>query len=184
MDKFQGMSDADKLNDIQILNSALFFENRGVWAYNFAAGKLSTSEVGKTVLELGLQNRADHEKHQEMLRSAISEAGGTPVQMENTYDLSAYITKGQGNVDSDVNIAALALALEIGAAVGYVSDTTKLKSPYMIEMEAGIACIEAIHAARIRAAFNALGIKIPVVPSALISTSDRDTWVIKMDRAA
>ena len=184
MARFQFMSDEDKLNDIQILNRALFFENRGVWAYGFAAGKLSTSEVGKAVLELGLQNRADHEKHQELLRSAITEAGGTPVQMENTYDLSAYITKGQGNVDSDVNIATLALALEIGAAVGYVSDTSKLKSPYMIELEAGIACIEAIHAARIRAAFNALGIKIPVVPSALISTSDRGNWVIKVDRAA
>jgi hypothetical protein len=184
MDKFQGMSDADKLNDIQILNRALFFENRGVWAYNFAAGKLSTSEVGKTVLELGLQNRADHEKHQEMLRNAIRELGGTPVQMEKNYDLSSYINKGQGNVDNDVNIAKLALALEIGAAVGYVNDTTKLKSPYMIEMEAGIACIEAIHAARIRAAFNALGIKIPVIPSALISTSDRDSWVIRVDRAA
>jgi hypothetical protein len=184
MAKFQGMSDADKVNDIQILNRALFFENRGVWAYNFAAGKLSTSEVGKTVLELGLQNRADHEKHQEMLRNAIRELGGAPVQIEKNYDLSAYIGKGEGNVDSDVNIAKLALALEIGAAVGYVSDTTKLKSPYMIELEAGIACIEAIHAARIRAAFNALGIKIPVVPSALISTSDRDSWVINVDRAA
>ena len=184
MGRFQGMSDADKLNDIQILNRALFFENRGVWAYNFAAGKLSTSEVGKTVLELGLQNRADHEKHQEMLSNAIRELGGTPVQMEKNYDLSSYINKGQGNVDSDVNIAKLALALEIGAAVGYVSDTAKLKSPYMIELEAGIACIEAIHAARIRDAFNALGIKIPVVPSALISTSDRDNWVIKVDRAA
>src|SRR5262249_646012 len=118
MARFQFMSDEDKFNDIQILNRALFFENRGVWAYGFAAGKLSTSEVGKAVLELGLQNRADHEKHQDMLRSAITEAGGTPVQMENTYDLSAYITKGQGNVDSDINIAALALALEIGAAVG------------------------------------------------------------------
>ena len=184
MARFQFMSDEDKLNDIQILNRALFFENRGVWAYGFAAGKLSSSEVGKAVLELGLQNRADHEKHQDLLRSAITEAGGTPVQMENTYDLSAYITKGQGNVDSDVNIATLALALEVGAAVGYVSDTTQLKSPYMIELEAGIACIEAIHAARIRAAFNALGIKIPVVPSALISTSDRDNWVIEVKRAA
>jgi hypothetical protein len=184
MSRVQGMSDADKLNDVQILNRALFYENRGVWAYNFAAGKLSTSEVGKTVLELGLQNRADHEKHQEMLRNAIRELGGIPAQMEQNYDLSGYINKGQGNVDSDVNIAKLALALEIGAAVGYVSDTGKLKSPYMIEMEAGIACIEAIHAARIRAAFNALGIKIPVVPSALISTSDRDAWVIRVDRAA
>ena len=56
--------------------------------------------------------------------------------------------------------------------------------PLLIEMEAGIACIEAIHAARIRVAFNALGIKIPVVPSALISTRDRDSWVIRVDRAA
>jgi ferritin-like protein len=184
MAKFQGMSDADKLNDIQILNRALFFENRGVWAYGFAAGKLSTSEVGKAVLELGLQNRADHEKHQDLLRNAISELGGTPVQMEKDYDLSSYIGRGQGNVDSDVNIAKLALALEIGAAVGYVSDTSKLKSPYMIELEAGIACIEAIHAARIRAAFNALGIKIPVVPTALISTGDRNAWVINVEKAA
>jgi Ferritin-like domain len=184
MAKFQGMSDADKLNDIQILNRALFFENRGVWAYGFAAGKLSTSEVGKAVLELGLQNRADHEKHQDLLRNAISELVGTPVQMEKDYDLSSYIGRGQGNVDSDVNIAKLALALEIGAAVGYVSDTSKLKSPYMIELEAGIACIEAIHAARIRAAFNALGIKIPVVPTALISTGDRNAWVINVEKAA
>ncbi len=184
MARFQDMSDADKLNDTQILNRALFFENRGVWAYRFAAGKLSTSQVGKAVLTLAAENRADHEKHQDMLRKAISELGGTPVQMEKDYDLSGYINKGLGNVDSDVNIAKLALALEIGAAVGYVSDTTALKSPYMIELEAGIACIEAIHAARIRAAFNALGITIPVVPSALISKSDRDTWVIKVDRAA
>jgi len=110
--------------------------------------------------------------------------GGTPVQMEKDYDLSNYIKKGRGNVDSDVNIAKLALALEIGAAAGYVSDTTKLKSPYMIEMEAGIACIEAIHAARIRVAFNALGIKIPVVPSPIISASDRGSWEIRVDRAA
>src|SRR5215470_13017554 len=98
MARFQGMSDADKLNDIQILNNALFFENRGVWAYRFAADKLSTSQVGKAVLELAQQNRADHEKHQELLKIAINELGGTPVQMEKSYDLSSYINKGQGNV--------------------------------------------------------------------------------------
>ena len=33
MARFQGMSDADKLNDIQILNRALFFESGclGLW---------------------------------------------------------------------------------------------------------------------------------------------------------
>src|SRR5215813_5738690 len=120
MARFQGMSDADKLKDIQILNRALFFENRGVWAYRFAADKLSTSEVGKAVRELALQNRADHEKHQDMLRNAISELGGIPVQMEKNYDLSSFIGKGEGNIDSDVNIAKLALALEVGAAASTV----------------------------------------------------------------
>src|SRR5262249_10186396 len=126
MARFQGMSDADKLNDIQILNRALFFENRGVWAYRFAANRLSTSEVGKAVLALAQENRADHEKHQDLLRNAISELVSTPVQMEINYDLSSFIGKGEGNVDSDVNIAKLALALEISAAIGYVADTTKL----------------------------------------------------------
>jgi hypothetical protein len=184
MAKFQDMSDADKLNDIQILNRALFFENRGVWAYRFAADKLSTSQVGKAVLALALENRADHEKHQDLLRSAVSDLGGTPIQIETDYDLSSFIGRGEGSVDSDVNIAKLALALETSAAVGYVADTTQLKSPYLIELEAGIACIEAIHAARIRAAFNALGIRVPVVPNALISKSSRNDWVMKVEAEA
>jgi hypothetical protein len=180
MATFQGMSDADKLNDIEILNSALFFENRGVWAYRFAAEKLSASEVGKTVRELGAQNRADHEKHQTLVANAIHDLGGTPVKMEQQYDLSALVRRGEGNVDSDVNIAKLALALEVGASVGYVTGSTKLKSPYMIDLEAGIACVEAIHAARIRAAFNDLGIKIPVVANPLMNTSSRNDWIIKV----
>jgi hypothetical protein len=174
------MSEADKLSDIKILNRALFFENRGVWAYRAAATKLSSSQVGRAVLALASENRADHEKHQDLLRSSISALGGTPVSMENNYDLSSFFQKGHGNLDSDVNIAKLALALEVGASVGYVSDTTQLKSPEMIELEAGIACVEAIHAARIRVALNELGIKVPVVPNAVMNTSSRNDWVIKV----
>ena len=180
MATFQGMSDADKLHDLEILNRALFFEHRGVWAYRFAADKLSNSKVGKTVRDLGAQNRADHEKHQNLLGDAVRDLGGTPVQPQQEYDLSALIKRGDGNIDSDVNIAKLALSLEVGAAVGYVSDTTKLKSPYLIELEAGIACVEAIHAARIRDAFNALGITIPVVPTPVVNTSTRNDWIIKV----
>jgi hypothetical protein len=180
MASFQGLSEADKLNDIQILNRALFFENRGVWAYGAAASKLSSSEVGRAVAALASENRADHVKHQDLLRNAISALGGTPLPMENTYDLSSYIQKGHGNLDNDVNIAKLALALEIGAAAGYITDTTQLKSPQMIELEAGIACVEAIHAARIRIAFNELGVKVPVVPNVVINASSRNDWVIKV----
>ena len=100
--------------------------------------------------------------------------------MEDSYDLSSYIQKGYGNLDSDVNIAKLALALEVGAAAGYISDAAQLKSPAMIEMEAGIACVEAIHAGRIRAAFNELGIKIPVVANPVLNASSRGEWSIKV----
>jgi hypothetical protein len=53
-----GMSKEDKRNDLEVLNRDLFFEHRGVWAYGFAAQKLSQSDVGKAVLALGLENVA------------------------------------------------------------------------------------------------------------------------------
>lgn len=57
---------------------------------------------------------------------------------------------------------------------------TQLRSGAMIEMEAGIACVEAIHAARIRAAFNELGVKIPVVPNPVLNASSRTDWMLKV----
>src|SRR5512146_3113963 len=136
---FKDLSPADKQNDISVLNESLFFEHRGVWAYGFAAKKLSTTNVGKAVLELGLENQADHKHHISILSSAIREMGGDPVQSQTEDDLSALIKRGEGNVDNDVNIAKLALSLEVGATVGYVTECAKLKSPALIEMLAGIA---------------------------------------------
>ena len=184
MAAFKYTSDADKRNDVDILNRALFFEHRGVWAYRIAADKVSSSDVGKAVLTLAAENRSDHEKHEDLLRDAIVGLGGNPIKMQDGYDLSSLISKGQGNVDSDVNIAKLALALEVGAAAGYVSDTMQLKSPDLIELEAGIACVEAIHAARIRAAFNSLGVKVPVVPKPVLIASSREDWVLKVSETA
>jgi len=180
MPRFQGMPDSDRQSDVKILNRALFFEHRGVWAYRAASGKLSASEVGRAVRIIADENRADHEKHQGLLRSAISDLGGAPTPMEDSYDLSSYIQKGLGNLDSDVNIAKLALALEVGAAAGYVTDATQLRSPDMIEMEAGIACVEAIHIARIRIAFNELGVTIPVVANPVLNATSRNEWEIKV----
>ena len=180
MGNLRALSETDKQNDVKILNQALFFEHRAVWAYGAAGAKLSDSQVGRAVLAIGQENRADHQKHQDLLRNAIADLGGAPIPMEDSYDLSSSIKKGYGNLDSDVNIAKLAMALEIGAAAGYVTDATRLKSPEMIEMEAGIACVEAIHVGRIRVAFNELGIKLAVVPNPLLNASSRDEWVIKV----
>jgi hypothetical protein len=184
MATFQYQSEADKRHDIEVLNRALFFEHRGVWAYRFAADKVSSSDVGKAVLALAAQNRSDHEKHEDLVGNAIVGLGGTPLNAQNEYDLSSLISRGQGNLDNDINIAKLALALEVGAAAGYVSDTMQLKSPALIELEAGIACVEAIHAARIRAAFNSLGVKIPVVPNPVMTAGARGDWVLKVEAAA
>ena len=78
-----GMSQEDKHHDVDVLNRSLYFENQGVWAYDFAATKLTQTNVGKAVLALALENQADHKKHQELLISAIHDLGGTPVQALN-----------------------------------------------------------------------------------------------------
>jgi hypothetical protein len=176
----KGMPDSETQSDIQTLNQALFFEHRAVWAYRAAGGKLSASEVGRAVRTIADENRADHEKHQTLLRKAVEGLGGAAIPMEQGYDLSSYIQKGYGNLDNDVNIAKLALAMEIGAAAGYVTDSTHLKSPAMIELEAGIACVEAMHVARIRIAFNELGIVVPVVANPVLNASSRTDWIMKV----
>lgn len=176
----KGMPDSETQSDIQTLNRALYFEHQGVWAYRAAGGKLSASEVGRAVRTIADENRADHEKHQALLRKAIEGLGGAPVAMEEGYDLSSYIQNGYGNLDNDVNIAKLALALEIGAAAGYVTDATRLKSSAMIELGAGIACVEAMHVARIRIAFNELGISLPVVANPVLNASTRTDWMLKV----
>jgi hypothetical protein len=176
----KGMPDSETQSDIQTLNRALFFEHRAVWAYRAAGGKLSASEVGRAVRTIADENRADHEKHQALLRNAIEGLGGSGIAPEEGYDVSSYIKSGYGNLDNDVNIAKLALAMEIDAAAGYVTDSTQLKSPPMIELGAGIACVEAMHVARIRIAFNELGIAIPVVANPVVKASSRTDWIMKV----
>jgi rubrerythrin len=180
MTALSNLPKADKQNDLDILNHALYFEHQGIWAYDFAAGKLSSTDVGKVVMAIALENQADHKQHRTALSAAVRDLGGTPIQAEQSYDLSSYLDKGEGGLDSDANIAKLALALETDAAIAYVTESAKLKTPALIAVGAGIGCIESIHAARIRAAFNSLGMNIPVIPSAVMSAETRDRWILKV----
>jgi rubrerythrin len=173
-------SATDKKNDAKILNNALYYEHQAIWAYSFAAGKLTNTDVGKAVLAIALANQADHKKHRDLLASAIQSLGGTPVKAESSYDVSSYIKKGEGNVDSDVNIAKLALALETDAAIAYTTEIAQLKTPALITAGASIGSTESAHAATIRAAFNALGVKMPVVPSSFVNAQTRDAWILKV----
>lgn len=166
--------------DIKILNNALYFEHQAIWAYNFAAGKLTNTDIGKAVLSIALANQADHKKHRDLLAMTVQKLGGTPVKAEAKYDVSSYIKNGEGNVDSDVNIAKLALALEVDAAIAYTTEIAMLKTPALITAGASIGSTESAHAAAIRAAFNALGVTIPVVPAAFVSADNRKLWIIKV----
>lgn len=167
-------------SDVAILNNQLYFEHQAVWAYGVAANKLSNSDVGNAVKTLAQKNQADHAAHRDKLAAIVRKLGANPVQPEKSYDLSSYIQRGEGNLDSDINIAKLALALEIDAAIAYTKEIAGFKNPELITMGASIGSDESAHATAIRAAFISLGEKIDYVPSAFISSSNRNQWILKV----
>jgi rubrerythrin len=171
-------SAGDAASDAAILNNALFYEHQAIWAYSFAAGKLSMSDVGQVVKALALKNQADHMAHRDALAAAVRSLGATPVNAESSYDVSSYLEKGEGNLDSDVNIAKLALALETDAAIAYTTEVAQLKNPSLVTAGASIGSNEASHATAIRAAFVFLGVDIPLVPSAFVSADTRESWIL------
>jgi rubrerythrin len=166
--------------DAAILNNALYYEHQAIWAYGFAATKLSMTDVGNAVKALALRNQADHMAHRDALTAAVGSLGGTPVMAEMSYDVSYYLNRGEGNLDSDVNIAKLALALEVDAAIAYTQEIAKLKTPALITAGATIGSDEAAHATAIRAAFVSLGVDIPYVPASFVSADTREAWVLKV----
>ena len=172
----------DVMNDIKVLNNALFYEHQAIWAYGFAAGKLTTGNVGKAVLAIALANQADHKAHRDLLTTVVKKLGGSPVMAKSEYlkTVTPYIEKGEGNLDSDVNIAKLALALEVDAAIAYGREVATLKSPDLITAGASIGSTEASHATVIRAAFQSLGVALNVVPAAFVSKDTRDAWILKV----
>jgi rubrerythrin len=179
-EKASAQSSSVKRNDIKVLNNALFYEHQAIWAYSFAAGKLTDTEVGKAVLALALRNQADHKQHRDAIAAAVRSLGGTPVKAQSQYDVSSYIKRGEGNIDSDINIAKLALALETDAAIAYTAEAAKLKTPKLITVGASIGATESAHAAAIRATFKALGVNIEIVPAAFVSAENRSAWILKV----
>jgi rubrerythrin len=174
------MAATDQDRDAAILNAAIDLENQAIWAYGAAAGKLSKTEVGKTVLALALRNQADHKKHLAALSSVVKSLGKTPSPAKASYDLSSYVKAGEGNLDSDANIAKLALALEIDAVLAYGDAFSKLKTPAILAAAGTIAPDESAHATAIRAVFKTLDPSIEYVPAAFINAETRKDWILKV----
>jgi rubrerythrin len=176
----QSAEAADADNDAAILNAAIDLENQAIWAYGVAAGKLSTTAVGKTILALAKRNLADHMRHRDALSQVVTSLGKMPTKARDSYDLSTYIEAGEGNLDSDANIAKLALALEYDATLAYIDAFSKLKNPKIIAAAGTIAPDEASHATAIRAVFKTLFPEIEYVPSAFVSADTRKDWILKV----
>jgi rubrerythrin len=166
--------------DIAILNAAIDLEQQAIWAYTTAAGKLSSSDVGKTVLAVAQKSLKDHQQHRDVLSATVKKLGGTPAPAKPSYDLSSYISAGEGNLDSDANIAKLALALEYDAALAYIDAFSQLSNADLIAAAGTIGPAEAAHATAIRAVFHSLDASIAVVPAAFVSADNRSDWILKV----
>ncbi|MFS8878573.1 MULTISPECIES: DUF4439 domain-containing protein [unclassified Synechococcus] len=166
--------------DIAILNAAIDLEQQAIWAYKTAAGKLSNTEVGKIVLEVATKNLKDHEQHRDLLAGAVRQLGGTPSPARDSYDLSTYIDGKEGNLDSDANIAKLALALEFDAALAYNDAFVQLSNKDLVAAASTIGPNEVAHATAIRAVFNRLDPSILVVPAPFVSAETRERWILKV----
>ncbi|MBW4472885.1 MAG: ferritin-like domain-containing protein [Stenomitos rutilans HA7619-LM2] len=178
--RVEAASPSATMNDTKVLNGALFYEHQAIWAYGFAAGKLSSTSIGKAVLAVALANQADHKKHRDTLTAVIKQLGGTPAEAQKQYDVSSYLKAGEGALDSDVNIAKLALALETDAAIAYGREIAKLKTPALITAGASIGATEASHATLIRSTFKSLGVDLAVIPASFVSADTRSEWVLKV----
>lgn len=194
-----GTSAADKANDIAVLNGAIGLENQAIYAYNAVIGALNgkTDATSVLVSKVATSNMNDHKAHLAALSSAVTSLGGTPTAANSTYDFSPYTdpTKSQskkqeGGLDTPVNMAKLALALEVDATLAYESAFTALRTPALIAAAGGIAPDEASHATGIRAVLgatpdglNADGTANPmgkITPSPLLSggaSGTRNAWV-------
>ncbi len=172
-------SSAQFMADIAILNAAIDLEQQAIWAYSTAAGLLSDTDVGRTVLAVASKNLGDHEQHRDVLASAVQSLGGTPAPALESYDLSTYIDDGEGGLGSDADIARLALALEYDAALAYNDAFSQLIDRDLVAAASTIGPNEIAHATGIRAVFNSLDPSIVVVPSAFVSADTRDLWIIK-----
>ena len=165
--------------DVAILSAAYDLESQAIWAYPAAGARLSETAVGKMVLALAKRNQSDHERHREALGNALTSLGANPPAPKKEYDLSTYIAAGEGGLGSDGDIARLALALEIDAALAYQGAFAKLKNVQIRTSALSIMPDEVAHAVAIRAALGGLMKGVEAVPSPFLAADTRKDWVLK-----
>lgn len=171
---------AQTQHDLAILNGSLELEDQAIWAYTVASGKLSNQSLGKTILAMLMINLNDHQHHRELLSKMIHSLGATPVSAQDRYDLSAYIEAGEGNFESDLNIAKLALSLEYDLALAYINGLSQLSRPELAKTVGAIGQTKSAHMAAIRSILHTQDPSVKVIPSAIVSADTRDQWILQV----
>ena len=90
------------------------------------------------------------------------------------------LTGAGGDFDPQPMTARQAKSLSVVTEPFDVGPTRELNCGNNTKPQSRSLTSEAIHAARIRDAFNDLGITIPVVPNPVMNTSTRNDWIIKV----
>ena len=146
---------ADTANDVSILTEALSAEREAVAAYQLGA---ESGLLHPGVLKVALQFQGHHEKHGDLLASAISDFGGRVPTSVTDYSFPTDSLKQQKDV------LAFAASLERSAVSAYVGAIPLFINRDLSKAAASILADEAMHWAVLR---QALG--LAPVPGAFFS---------------
>jgi rubrerythrin len=122
--------------DVDILNSALAAEHKGIAAYDVGA---HSGLLQKPALDLAIQFQGHHKAHADLLAATIRKLGGAPVAPLSKYDFPVAQLKTQADV------LRFAANLEQGAVSAYLGAVPVLGERELARAAASILGDEAMH---------------------------------------
>lgn len=131
---------SESKQDLVILNESLGGEYFGIAAYDAAVG---TGLLEDGVVEVARKFQNDHREHARLLKAAIEERAGSPVDPKPWEDYAAEFPPPPLKTQEDVILYAI--SLESSAASADVASVGRLSSPELRSLVASIGGVEAMH---------------------------------------
>ena len=146
-------------NDLSILNASLGGEYFGIAAYDAALG---TGLLDEGVVPVARKFQEDHRAHAGLLKAAIEERGGTPVEPQSWETYAAEYPPPPLNNQED--ILRYAASLEQSGASADVRSVGALSSPELRRLAASIGGVEAMHWSVLLGALGEDPVPVSVIP--------------------
>lgn len=151
-----GMSDAERMTDVQLLNTALGLEYQAIAAYQ--VGALS-GLLKPATKQVAMEFQSQHKAHASALNGLVQENGGSPVGEKaplssSAGDLAEAYGIPAGKIHSEADVLHYAAGLEEGAAKAYLGTVAKFHSRDLAHAAASIEGDETMHWAVLRQALG------------------------------